>query len=215
MEYLIVILIGYAFGCIQASYILGRILLKKDIRDLGNGNAGASNAVVVFGKRFGFATVLIDAFKAVVAIAIVRYMYRDVVSYEMLNNLVYLAGFFAIIGHNFPFYMGFKGGKGTAALIGLLFAIDYRLGLISVIVMILVIAITDYMVIGTFSLLIMLLTYTIAFHLDYINGGLALILCGMSVYKHYINIVMIRDGSEKRVLAALKAKRKKTKDGME
>ena len=209
MEYLISIIIGYGFGCIQASYILGRIVLGKDIRDLGNGNAGASNATIVFGKRFGFITVLIDAFKAVIAIGIIRMIYRDDLSYEKLTNLVYLGGFFVIIGHNFPFYMGFKGGKGTAALIGLLFAVDYRLGLISLLVMLLVIGITDYMVIGTFSLLLMLMTYTFTFHLDFINVILALILSIMSVYKHYINIVHIREGSEKRVFAALKAKRKK------
>lgn len=207
MDYLIASVIGYGLGCIQASYLLGRLILRRDIREFGNGNAGASNATVVFGKRFGLMTMLIDAFKAIVAVIIIKILFRDSNTVEDLSNLVYVAGFFVIIGHNFPFYMSFKGGKGTAALIGLLYALDIRLGVIASVVMVLVIFVTDYMVLGTFSLLVMLLSYSIIFHFNWINLLLVLIISGMSVYKHFQNIIEIKNGTELKVRASLKAKR--------
>lgn len=212
MSYIVSIFLGYLMGCIQGSYILGKIILKKDIRDFGNGNAGASNATVVFGKRFGFYTVLIDGFKAVISIAIIRSIFRDSLTQEVLMNLAYLNGFFVIIGHNFPFYMAFKGGKGTAALVGLLFAIDYRLGLASVLLVIIVVLITDYIVIGTFSLLIMFIAYTLFYHFNIVNIVLVLIISSMSIYKHYKNILAIKAGTETKVLSALKKKRLDNKE---
>lgn len=197
MNYVVISLIGYIFGCIQTSYLVGRFILKKDIRDLGNGNAGASNATMVFGKKFGVFTALVDIVKGIVALVIIRSIFGDEASY------LHVAGLFVILGHNFPFYMGFKGGKGTAALVGVLFGLQWQLGIVGLLTILVVTLITDYITLGTFALLIVFVFNSV------INEPYPLVLLadsiivGMSVYKHRMNMVRIKNGQEKKVRQAL------------
>ena len=207
MNYLLVCVIAYLFGCIQTSYIAGRLILKKDIRELGNGNAGASNATVVFGKRFGLLTVVVDILKAVIALAIIKSLIGADVSMATQVGLLHLAGLFVILGHNFPFHMGFKGGKGTAALVGVMFGFDWRLGLLSVVTVFVVTLITDYIVLGTVGLLILLLVTSL------LNSPYAVVIVAdviiiiMSLYKHRQNFINIKNGQEKHVRKALFGKK--------
>ena len=113
---LVCVLIGYVFGCFQTSYIYGR-LHGIDIRNYGSGNAGTTNSLRVLGKKAGAIVLFCDIIKTGLAMTLVRFLFK-----ENYGNILYLlalyAGAGAILGHNFPFYLGFKGGKGIACTAG-------------------------------------------------------------------------------------------------
>lgn len=115
MERLVCLVIGYVFGLLQTGYLVGK-LNHIDIRKEGSGNAGSTNAVRVMGWKAGLMTFAGDVLKCVLAIFLVRYLYRGS---EYLPLLAMYAGMGATLGHNFPFYLKFKGGKGIAVLAGL------------------------------------------------------------------------------------------------
>ncbi|MDD6807079.1 MAG: glycerol-3-phosphate 1-O-acyltransferase PlsY [Oscillospiraceae bacterium] len=128
MLIIVIFLICYLLGSFQSSYIFGKTIKKVDIRNYGSGNPGATNAIRVFGFKFGMVCLLIDALKGALAILLVQLILGDE---NILIEL--LAGFFVIIGHNYPFYMGFKGGKGVAATIGIMLMINWKVALIAAI----------------------------------------------------------------------------------
>lgn len=115
---LICLLIGYAFGCFQTSYIYGR-MHGIDIRNYGSGNAGTTNSLRVLGKKAGLIVLLCDMLKTGLAIILVRVLFR-----EKYGDILYLLAIYAaagaVLGHIFPFYLGFKGGKGIACTAGLI-----------------------------------------------------------------------------------------------
>lgn len=128
MERLICVIIGYVFGLFQTSYIIGK-LHKTDIREHGSGNAGTTNAFRTFGKKAGALTLLGDCFKCVAAMLLVRAVFRDSCG-DMLPLLSLYAAGGCVLGHNFPFYLGFKGGKGIACSVGMVAAFDWKIFLI-------------------------------------------------------------------------------------
>jgi glycerol-3-phosphate acyltransferase PlsY len=120
MERIICLLIGYACGLLQTGYLVGKIK-HIDIRKEGSGNAGSTNAVRVMGWKAGLLTFAGDVVKCVAAILIVRYLYKES---DIIPLLSMYAGAGATLGHNFPFYLHFKGGKGIAVLAGLVISTD-------------------------------------------------------------------------------------------
>lgn len=207
MGYGISLVLGYVFGCIQTSFIAGKLVLKQDIRELGNGNAGASNATLVFGKKFGLLTAVVDILKAIIALGLIRLIFQDTVTDRQLMTYLRLGGLFVILGHNFPFYMQFKGGKGTAALIGVLFGINWQLGVVGLLALIAFTLITDYIALGTVALLLVLLLNVFIFHLRPVTVALDLIIVLMSLYKHRLNFIRILQGKEKKVRQSLFGKK--------
>ena len=115
---LVCLLIGYVFGCFQTSYIYGR-MHGIDIRQHGSGNAGTTNSLRVLGKKAGAIVLFCDIMKTGLAITLVRILFK-----EQYGEIIYLLSIYAaagcILGHNFPFYLGFKGGKGIACTAGLI-----------------------------------------------------------------------------------------------
>ncbi len=207
MYYIYSAIIGYLFGCIQSSYLIGRLFFKKNIKELGNGNAGGSNALVVFGKKVGFTVIVLDALKVVLASLVVSLILPSEFYVTHKMSLVYIVGLAAIGGHNFPFYMKFKGGKGTAALLGMVLAIDVKLFFAALLALILVTLISDYIVVGTAGLLLTFLIYTIIYVREQVPLAIAIFICVMSVYKHRENIPRILNGTEKKVRASLLKKK--------
>ena len=110
-------IVGYLFGCIQTGYIVGRVN-KIDIRDYGSGNSGTTNTLRTLGKTAAIITFLGDAVKGLVAVNLARYVIMPAFHVEGEAYLWLLTGFAVVLGHNFPFYLGFKGGKGIAATSG-------------------------------------------------------------------------------------------------
>ena len=121
MEYLIVGITSYLMGSIPFGFILTKIFLKKDIREIGSGNIGATNALRTGNKLVGYSTLILDIVKAIIPVIYVKMNYPE---------LIYIASLCAFLGHVFPIWLKFKGGKGVATYVGILFSINILLGLI-------------------------------------------------------------------------------------
>lgn len=135
MNYIIAIILGYLLGCVNPAALISAIK-HKDLRKRGTGNLGATNVMLNFGKGFGALVMAFDIAKAFTAYKLVRAIFPEMPEAAML------AGVFAVVGHVFPFYLGFKGGKGLAAFVGLMLAYDARMfaAVISVGVLLMMIA---------------------------------------------------------------------------
>ena len=119
MEYLFIILGSYISGSIPFGFLLTKIFLKKDIRNIGSGNIWATNALRTGNKLIGYSTLILDILKAVVTIIFVKNYYPD---------FIYIASLSAFLGHVFPVWLYFKGGKGVATYVGILFTLDLTYG---------------------------------------------------------------------------------------
>ena len=124
MDYLIVGIASYLMGSVPFGLILTKIFLKKDIREIGSGNIGATNALRTGNKLVGYSTLILDIAKAIIPVIYVKINYPD---------LIYIASLCAFLGHVFPIWLKFKGGKGVATYVGILFSINIILGLIFVV----------------------------------------------------------------------------------
>ena len=124
MDILIVGIICYLIGSIPFGYILTKIFLKKDIRDIGSGNIGATNALRTGNKTVGYATLFFDIVKAVIPIIYIKFNFTE---------LLYIASLCIFLGHVFPIWLKFKGGKGVATYVGILFALNIYFGLIFIV----------------------------------------------------------------------------------
>ena len=124
MEYLIVGITSYLMGSIPFGFILTKIFLKKDIRKIGSGNIGATNALRTGNKALGYSTLILDILKAIVPVIYVKIFYQD---------FLYIASLCTFLGHVFPIWLKFKGGKGVATYLGILFAINFYYGVIFII----------------------------------------------------------------------------------
>jgi glycerol-3-phosphate acyltransferase PlsY len=121
MELFIIIFCSYLIGSIPFGFLLTKFFLKKDIRDIGSGNIGATNALRTGNKAIGYSTLSLDILKAVLPVIFIKFNYPD---------YIYLSSLCVFIGHVFPLWLKFKGGKGIATYVGILFCIDLIFGLI-------------------------------------------------------------------------------------
>lgn len=204
---------GYLFGIIQTAYIYGR-LHGIDIRQHGSGNSGTTNALRVLGKKAGLIVFLGDLLKGVVACSL-THIILDMINLPGVSDNKYLfvlyMGFGVVLGHNFPFYMQFKGGKGIAATSGMIIGLwDWRLIVILLAVFIISVAVTKYVSVG--SILIMsgfFILYTIfAIMGDYNFADrakliesivVAGIIAGLAIFRHRANIKRLIAGTENKL----------------
>ena len=121
MDIFLIGIISYLMGSIPFGFILTKIFLKKDIREIGSGNIGATNALRTGNKTIGYSTLVLDILKAVAPVIYVKVFYQD---------FLYIASLCAFLGHVFPIWLKFKGGKGVATYVGILFAINIYFGII-------------------------------------------------------------------------------------
>lgn len=181
MGYFLAVLLGYLLGSSNMAYYISRCQ-KKDLRSGGSGNLGASNATILLGWKAGIVVALHDIGKAALAVLAAKYLFPE------LEHSGAAAGVAAVMGHIFPFYLKFRGGKGLASFWGMTVALNWKLGLIAGVVIVLATLVTDYIVIGTFSTIAFVPTYLgITTH----NLILTLLICiasGVIFYKHWENI---------------------------
>ena len=123
MDFLVIGIASYLMGSIPFGLILTKLFLNKDIREIGSGNIGATNALRTRNKLIGYSTLLLDIAKAIIPVIYVKFNYPD---------LIYIASLCAFLGHVFPIWLKFKGGKGVATYVGILFSINIILGLVFV-----------------------------------------------------------------------------------
>lgn len=208
MERLVSVLIGYAFGLIQTGYIYGK-MHNVDIRKQGSGNAGTTNALRTMGWKAGIITLLGDCFKCVFAVVLVHLIYGKSHA-DILPVLSMYAGMGAVLGHNYPFYLNFKGGKGIAATVGLIISTtNVWMVLICLGAFLLIVGVTRYVSLGSLAVATIYLIEVIVYgHM----GGYAVSQSGLyemyviaallmisAFYKHKANIGRLLSGTENKL----------------
>lgn len=206
MERIVCLIIGYCCGLFQTSYIYGR-MHGIDIRKYGSGNAGSTNALRTLGLKAGLITLAGDCLKCIIAVVITRVIYGNS-NQDVIRLLGLYAAAGTILGHNFPFYLNFKGGKGIAATAGLIISFDWRLTLVEIVVFFGTFLITHYVSLGSILVYIVFVgaiifmgqTGALGLPQEYIPEMyvLALLLAGLAFWQHRSNIVKLLKGTERK-----------------
>ncbi len=186
MEFLTIGIISYLMGSIPFGFILTKIFLKKDIREIGSGNIGATNALRTGNKLIGYSTLLLDVMKAILPVLYVKINHPE---------LIYIASLCAFLGHVFPIWLKFKGGKGVATYVGILFTINILLGFIFCMTWLLIFLISKY---SSLSSLIGSLTIPVyIFFNDQMSNALFFgIMFVLIFYTHRENIKRLKNKEE-------------------
>lgn len=194
---IICILIGYCLGCIQTAYFVS-MAMKKDIRKYGSGNLGTTNALRVLGKKAGAVTFLCDVVKGIVAFCICYAIYKS-------NVAGIYASLGVMLGHDFPFYLKFKGGKGIASSLGMnacIFAfVNPVAAVISTIIGAIGLKIKGYVSMGSLAFVISIPIMCFLCAVNYEITIVTLIMAVIAVVKHKGNIVRIINGNENAVFS--------------
>ncbi|MDG1724121.1 MAG: glycerol-3-phosphate 1-O-acyltransferase PlsY [Bacteroidia bacterium] len=192
------VITAYIIGSIPSSIWIGKSYFGKDVRDFGSGNAGATNTFRVLGKRAGIIVLMLDILKGVTAASLILYMPSVSHGTDQYINLQLLFGIFAVVGHIFPVFEHFNGGKGIATLFGMLIGIHYILAVACVALFIIVLLLTRYVSLSSILATISFPIFTIyIFNRDeplLIAFGIAAAL--MVVITHKKNIIRILNGEE-------------------
>lgn len=192
-KFIFCIIIAYFLGNISGGMIFGKLLFNKDIRDYGSKNAGTTNALRVFGIKAGALTFIVDLLKSILACFI---------GMKLLGlNGVLLAGIFVVIGHNWPVFLNFKGGKGIASSFGFIIFLDYKIAIVAILIFITIVVLTKYISLGS------MLATTSVLPISYIFCGYRnvyvlltfLFLASLSIFRHKSNIIRLINGNENKI----------------
>lgn len=200
--YILVAIIAYAIGSVNFSIIFSKKFAGFDVREKGSGNAGTTNMLRSVGKGLAALTLICDILKGIVAV-LVAYWIGKIATNVKPEILIQLAGFFAIVGHTFPVYFGFKGGKGVATALGILLLANWQIGLICLVFAILVMAFSRMVSLGSImaALLFPVLTIFITEHYivsgNYIIFGIAMAI--LVIFNHRTNLKRIYNGEENKL----------------
>lgn len=188
MEVILTLIISYLVGSISGSFLLGKYFLHKDVRKFGSGNAGTTNAIRVFGMKIGVLTFLIDMLKgSLVAFFLMKYN----------RDYLFLGILFAIIGHDYPFYMNFKGGKGIATTFGAFFVINPIWTGASFLILLLIAKFSGYVSVGSLVFLILnFLSQIITTNLDKNELIILIIITILGFVRHRSNIKRLINRNE-------------------
>ncbi|MDO4297301.1 MAG: glycerol-3-phosphate 1-O-acyltransferase PlsY [Lachnospiraceae bacterium] len=214
MERLICLAIGYVFGLFQTSYIYGR-MHGIDIRNYGSGNAGTTNMLRTLGTKAGILTFFGDCFKCVFAVWAVRLIFGRTYG-EILPLLSYYTAAGVILGHNYPFYLGFRGGKGIAATAGLLFSLNWMMTLLGIVTFGGTLLLTHYVSLGSLLVYAGMMIELVIFgqmglfgmSQPYLNEMYAIgaALTVLAYWKHRENIKRLIHGNERKTYLLKKKK---------
>lgn len=202
--YIIIAIIAYAIGSINFSVILSKKIAGFDVREKGSGNAGSTNMLRSIGKKAAAITLLCDILKGIVAVLIavlVGWIFKD--SDKVF--LVQIAGIFVILGHTYPIFFGFKGGKGVATSLGVLLITNWQIGLICLVFALVLMALTKMVSVGSVGAAILFPVLTLFIHSNYLvsDGSgyfvYSIILALIVAFNHRENIQRILNGTENKL----------------
>ena len=206
MERVISLLIGYVFGLLQSGYLYGKFVKNTDIRQHGSGDAGSTNILRVFGVKSALIVFLGDFFKAVVAMFIARKLFGGTGNGDLYAMY---AGLGVTLGHDFPFYMNFKGGKGIASMAGILTAMDLRITAVCLLIFVAVVYLTRFVSLGSILVSIAFGVMNIYFcwkgYYNVLPGNcpevyaITLFLTGLAIQRHHANIGRLLSGTENKI----------------
>ena len=199
---IVAVAIGYVIGLFQTGYLYGKSH-GIDIREHGSGNSGTTNTLRTLGWKAGAITFIGDVAKAIVAVIIVHFLFREM---EGLKVIELYAGFGAVLGHNFPFYLKFKGGKGIASTSGMILAVCPQAAPLCLILFITIVLATRYVSLGSIIMVIAFVVQTITYnHLGWlgVESGymlefdiLAACFTALAIWQHRANIKRLINGTE-------------------
>ncbi|MDO4479260.1 MAG: glycerol-3-phosphate acyltransferase [Lachnospiraceae bacterium] len=192
MKIMLCIIIGYLLGCLSPAAYLSRVK-QTNLRENGTGNLGATNTMLVMGKGFGIMVALIDIAKAFVAVKVGALLAPATACAGIL------AGFAAIVGHIFPFYMHFKGGKGLATFGGLLLGVDAKLFVFLLVVAIIAMLVVNYSVAAPMSAAVLFPILYHRTHTDPYSMMIAVAVSALIIVVHLSNITRAREGNEMKI----------------
>ena len=203
---ILLLIIGYIIGNIETGYIFGK-LNKMDIRNYGSGNAGATNTLRVLGPKAGLIVFFGDFCKSLIPCLVVRYIFRDNVSLSYMYMLY--IGLGVVLGHNFPFYLGFKGGKGVASTAGIIMALDIRIAAVCLAAFIVIVAFTRYVSLASIVVMIIFIGMShllVKTNYGFANGSspmefrlLVVVIGFLSIFMHRANIKRLLSGTENKI----------------
>ena len=202
--YILMAVIAYAIGSINFSVILSKKIAGFDVRERGSGNAGTTNMLRSVGKGPAILTLILDILKGVVPILIAKFIIGNIASEANTAILVQIAGFFAVVGHTFPIFFGFKGGKGVATSLGILLVMNPLIGGICLVFALVVMALTRMVSLGSIMAAILFPVLTIFINDNYIDDGYNYIIFGIAmaalvIFNHRSNIKRLYNGNENRL----------------
>lgn len=188
----LVIIISYLIGSISFGYIVGKSFKNIDIRQHGSGNSGATNGIRILGKKLGILIFLLDFLKAIVSIKLG--------SYILGHEGLLLSSIFVVVGHNYPVFYKFKGGKGIATSLGVIFMMDFRVFILLLLVGLLIVKLTRYVSLASVSLSVLapLVLYGFGTRDKWALVTIT-ILALMSIYQHRGNIKRLINGEENKI----------------
>ena len=205
MAYAIAIILGYFLGCSNMAYYLAKGR-KADLTKAGSGNLGASNATILLGWKACILVAVHDIGKAALAVLAVKWLFPGV------ENAPAAAGVACVLGHNFPFWLRFKGGKGFASYIGMTIALNWKLALCVLVAVVIVTLLTDYIVCGTVTTIV-----TVPIYMGITQSVLAALILAVAtaviLYKHRENFPRILNGTEIGLRSAIRGDNKLDKKG--
>ena len=210
MWYVIIAIVAYLIGSISSSVLISKKMAGFDVREKGSGNAGSTNVLRTVGKKAAVITLICDILKGVLAVAL-AYAIGHLTGYKTNTAILcQLAAFFVVIGHTFPVFFGFKGGKGVATSLGVLLILNWKIGLICLVFALVVMAISRMVSLGSISAAVLFPVLVLFTGANYITGytygkdkiswvvfGIAL--AGLVIFNHRSNIERIRDGKENKL----------------
>lgn len=205
LKYMLIVLLGYLIGSSSMSFYISKFK-KINLKEKGSKNLGASNTLAIIGKKAAAAVLVHDVLKSFFAILAVRILFD--IPYNKVDWLLAAVGVAAVMGHIFPFYLKFKGGKGFATYIGLIFGLDWRLFLATVAIIFLVAFLTDYIVAGTFSTITIGPLYFLVIQPSFVVAGIVAIASLVILWKHWENIKNLKNGNEMKIRSAFQNKYK-------
>ena len=185
MEYLIIALGSYLLGSIPFGFILTKIFLKKDIRDIGSGNIGATNALRTGSKLLGYATLILDITKAILPVLYVKFNYPD---------YIFIAALSTFLGHVFPIWLKFKGGKGVATYVGILFSINLIFGLVFIVSWVVTFLISKYSSLSSLMASLIVPIYLLIF--ENYSSIFFIIMFVLIFYTHRENVKRLKNKEE-------------------
>lgn len=202
--YILMAVIAYAIGSVNFSVIISKKMAGFDVRERGSGNAGTTNMLRSVGKGPAALTLVLDILKGIVAILIAKFIVGNIASEANTAILVQIAGFFAVVGHTFPVFFGFKGGKGVATSLGVLLVMNPLIGGICLVFALVVMALTRMVSLGSIMAAILFPVLTIFIKDGYIADGYNYIIFGVAmavlvIFNHRSNIKRLYNGSENKL----------------
>ena len=204
-SYILVALVSYMLGSIMFSVIFTKKIKGFDVREKGSGNAGSTNVLRTVGKRAAVLTLVCDILKGIVAV-LISLLVGVIAKNSSKAILVEIAALFVVIGHTYPIFFGFKGGKGVATSLGIILIINWKIGLICLIFALALMAITRIVSLGSisaailFAILVVFLrdsSYIVEYDASFILFGL--LLAGLVIFNHRSNVKRIFSGTENRL----------------